>query len=120
VTATTDPVRDFREALPAHIRAQLYDTQRAAGLITAAIGRGWTVPALTAECSRSLAGVVNAGGVITSRLEHCAHNDPPVKAPKARPVWCGQCDLATRHVLDENRLPAAARCPHCHPLASQR
>ena len=116
MTETVDPVRAFREALPATVRAQLHDTQRIAGLVTAATARGWTVPALTAECSRGLAGIINVGGVITSRLEHCARHDPAVKAPKARPEWCGTCDPATRHVLDENRLPGAARCPECHPL----
>jgi hypothetical protein len=116
VTETVDPVRAFREALPAQLRAQLHDTQRIAGLVTAATARGWPVPALTAECSRSLAGIVNAGGVITSRLEHCARHDPPVKASKTRPEWCGVCDPVTRHLLDENGYPAPERCGSCHPL----
>src|SRR5882757_3310747 len=97
-----DPVRRFRAELPRHIGAQLHPTERATACIHAAVRRGWTVPALVTECTRSLAGVVNPGGVITSRLEHCSKHDPPVKPPKQRPEWCGQCDPDTRHSLDEN------------------
>ena len=116
MTDTGDPVRAFRETLPMHLRAQLHETQRIGGLVYAATQRGWTIPALTTETTRNLGGIVNPGGVITSRLEHCARHDPPVKPPKTRPEWCGVCDPDTRHVLDVNGYPDAARCPQCHPL----
>jgi hypothetical protein len=119
MTETVDPVKAFRDAVPTHLRAPLHDTQRIAALVTKAIARGWTIDALTREATRDLSGVVIPGGVITSRLDHCAEHDPPVKPPARRPEWCGQCDPTTRHVLDENRLPAAARCTNCHPLAKE-
>ena len=103
MTETVDPVRAFRDAIPPHLRAHLHDTQRIAALVRKAADRGWTVDALTREATRDLAGTVNPGGVITSRLDHCAEHDPPVKPAKRRPEWCGSCDPTTRHVLDENR-----------------
>jgi len=115
-----DPVRAFRAALPNHIGAQLHPTERTVVFIHAAVGRGWTIAALVAEATRSLGGVVNPGGVITSRLEHCADHDPPETPSKSRPTWCGACDEATRHTLDDYGEPSPARCTDCHPYAARK
>jgi hypothetical protein len=116
ITDPDDPVRAFRSALPSHIASRLHPTDRAVACIHRAVGRGWSIDALVAECTRSLGGVVNPGGVVTHRLEHCAAHDPPGK-PQPRPTWCGRCDPTTRKVLDDNGLPSPRRCPDCHPLA---
>jgi hypothetical protein len=39
--------------------------------------------------------------------------------PKQRPPWCGQCDEASRYVLDADCRPVG-RCGSCHPLAAGR
>lgn len=115
-----DPVRSYHDALPAQLRAQFHETQRAAAFIHAATARGWTTKLLVAETTRDLAGVYKPGGVMTSRLEHCSKHDPPVKRPKQRPEWCGDCDPTTRQTLDENQLPSGRRCLKCHPMILRR
>ena len=115
-TVDADPLRAFMQALPAHVRGQVHDTQRLAGLLGLARRRGWTLTQLVDEATRDLGGVRNAGAVVTHRMENCARHDPPQGRPKHRPPWCGACDADTRHVLDENGYPAPARCPQCHPL----
>lgn len=111
---TPDPVRLFRDALPGHISARLHPTERATAFIHAAVRRGWTIPALATECTRSLGGVVNPGGVITSRLEHCSQHDPPVKPSvtftQPRP-WCHQCsDPHARWALNATRPNQRCEC----------
>lgn len=34
---------------------------------------------------------------------------------RGRPVWCGSCDVDTRHRERDDGL--VYRCPRCHPLA---
>ncbi len=114
---TIDPVRAFREALKPYLRSQLHDTQRIAGLVIRATELGWTPVLLAREASRSLAGVVNAGGVITSRLENCANNgparDPDMPTKFTQPqAWCGRCDdPITRWLMDEEgRITCRCNC----------
>lgn len=58
----------------------------------------------------------HAGGTSYACSRHGRHrrscvdcNNPPAD----RPIWCGQCDQATRLIELDG---AVARCPACHPL----
>ena len=110
---TVDVVRAFTDALPRHARGQLHMTQTVSGMIHAAVrDHGWTVKQLATECGRDLDGVLNAGGLITFRLDHASHHPPPVPPSRAGlPVipLCGHC--VDGFELDPETLLPARRCP---------
>ena len=90
---STDVWREFRNLLPPQAARGLHDTQRAVVLVHRAIGtHGWTAAQLARECSRDLAGVANAGAVVTFRLEQCAEHAPPTSPGGATRPFCGRCD----------------------------
>lgn len=121
-----DPMREFRQALPPWLRAQVHDTQRVAAAVVKAVSLGWTIEQLVAECSRDLAGIHNAGGLATYRLlQRCEGPPPPgQRPPRPRPAWCGVCDEQTRHVEERDAeglfIVDVHRCPDCHPLTQPR
>jgi hypothetical protein len=107
----TDPVREFRQQLPAHARNSLNVTQLVVALVHAAVrDHGWTPKQLASECGRDLGDVVNAGAVVTDRLRKAAQH-PPANQPTAaakRPL-CTDCEDGW--ITDPDTHLPTARCP---------
>lgn len=112
----TDPGREFRDALPGWLRAQLHDTQRITAAVTRATTNGWTIDQLVNTCTRDLAGYRNPGGLVTYRLlASCEGPPPPVEsgALGAKKPFCGNCDhgLIYTEPTDPALPVTATKCP---------
>jgi hypothetical protein len=110
MTETTDPVREFYDALTTFARTSVHRSQTNAGRIYAAVhNQHWTVADLARECSRDLNGALNAGAVITTRLGWCADHPPISRAGLPVIPLCGRCDAGW--VVDPDTSQLVGRCP---------
>lgn len=79
-----------------------------------ALAAGWLPYEIATEISReSVENARSVSALLSARLTELATRTPSRKTP--RPVWCGECDEATRFVdLEDSRV---ARCKKCHPAS---
>ena len=117
-TTDVDPVREFRDALPAALRAHLnITTAVVASIHTAVREHHWTPTHLAQEATRNLADVQNPAAVITDRLRRAAQH-PPVghdttsarRKPVARPFCSDDCRDRAGYIEDDHGHPIG-RCP---------
>ncbi|MGH3341373.1 MAG: helix-turn-helix domain-containing protein [Carbonactinosporaceae bacterium] len=86
--------------------------ERLVPLVAGALAEGWTPGALGRVLGENPEGVRAPFAVLRTRLSDLPA--PPSTPTNVRPVWCGDCDEATR--LVERPDGAYARCGACHPL----
>jgi Helix-turn-helix domain len=108
-------IGEFFTALGPDWRLTAAQRARLAPAVAAALNAGWMPQALAAFAGANTTGVRSPYAVLAARLSP-AELPPPHGQRPARPLWCGQCDEATRMLGFDGDTPRP--CPRCKPSAA--
>jgi hypothetical protein len=109
-------VGDFFAVLGDRWRLTAAQRAKLTAAVQAALDAGWVPQALAAFTGGNTDGVRNPYAVLAARLSPAELPPPPGHQP-ARPLWCGQCDKATRMLGFDGDAPRP--CPRCKPWAAK-